>query len=145
MPWLQLMATFGARSQVFNCSDSGIILRKLKLCTFLLGLTLPLQDVRDETCLGMDRNDNDKTKKKKKRGPGRKKPVKRPFLEQIEGGIERVRLRMDWQREAAEGGEKGAREMTSARSRWWRRASRDQNLPKNFKRKPFSCPVVSCT
>lgn len=101
------------------------------MITFLLGSTLPLRDVRDETCLGMDRNYNNKKKKKKR--PGREKPVKRPFLEQIEGGIERVRLRMDWQRKAAEGGEKGVREMTSARSRWWRRASRDQNLLKNFK------------
>lgn len=88
---------------------------------------------------------------KKKKKPGREKPVKRPFLEQIEGGIERVRLRMDWQRKAAEGGEKGVREMTSARSRWWRRASRDQNLPENFKENrwsiidSFSRPVVSCT
>lgn len=33
------------------------------MITFLLGSTLPLQDVRDETRLGMDRNDNNNNKK----------------------------------------------------------------------------------
>lgn len=94
----------------------------------------------------MDRNNDNIFKKR----PGREKPVKRHLFGADKGGIERVRLRMDWQREAAKGGEKGLREMTSARSRWWRRASTDQNRPENFKETHwstinlFSRPVASC-
>lgn len=101
----------------------------------------------DESRLGMDRNHDNILLKKTWQGEARKAAI----FGADKGGIEKVRLRMDWQREAAMGGEKGLREMTSARSRWWRQSSANQNRPENFKEtrwskiNVFSRPVASCT
>lgn len=55
--------------------------------TFLLGLTLPRQDVRDETCLGMDGNDNKKeTKKREKKRTWQEEACKAALFGADRGG-----------------------------------------------------------
>lgn len=86
-------------------------------------------------------------KKKKKELAGRK-PAKRPFLEQIEMGKWESEIKDGLAERDCRGRREGVREMRSERSRWWRGASRDQNLPKNFKGNHWSTitsPVLFCT
>lgn len=75
------------------------------------------------------------TVKEKLKRAGQEKPAKWPFVEQIEGEMRENEIKDGLAERGWKGRREGVREMRSARSRCWRGAKRDQNLPKNFKRK----------